>query len=97
MCRNLVVVTGHERVLTKGLNHDTCSYMAISAKFRPTAHKHLNLGLGTVYHIDGIMVTVYSVRNRPVGVPSRFVPYTATTHILPYFTVRVTRYKTCIS
>jgi hypothetical protein len=44
------------------------------------------VGLGTVYRIDGITVAVYGVRNRPVGVPSRFVPYTATAHILPYFT-----------
>ena len=27
-----VVVTGHARVLTKGLNHDTHPYMAISTK-----------------------------------------------------------------
>jgi hypothetical protein len=57
-----------------------------------------HLGLGTVYHIDGITVAVYGVRNHPVGVPSRFVPYTAMAHILPYFTavntVRVTTYKT---
>jgi len=59
------------------------------------------LGLGTVYRIDGITVAVYGVRNRPIRAPSRFVPYTATAHILPYFTavntVRVTTYKTCIS
>ena len=43
------------------------------------------LGLGTVYCIDSITVAVYGVRNRPIGVPSRFMPYTATAHILPYF------------
>jgi hypothetical protein len=59
------------------------------------------IGLSTVYRIDGIMVAVYGVRNHPVRVPSRFVPYTAMAHILLYFTavntVRVMTYKTCIS
>jgi len=59
------------------------------------------LGLGTIYCIDGIMVAVYGVHNRPVKIPSRFVPYRAMAHILPYFTavntVRVMTYKTCIS
>ena len=50
MCRNLVVVTGHRWVPTKGLNCDTHPYMATSAKIPSAVSMDLNFALAAHCH-----------------------------------------------
>jgi hypothetical protein len=47
------------------------------------------LGLSTVYHIDGFMVTIYGCHHCTIGVLSRFEPYTAMAQLTPYFTINM--------